>query len=84
MSVKQLHKELAPEVSYLRFWRELKQHLPAEAQVSLRREHVIGCEVEIDYCDGVVITDHATGKTKKTHLFVGVLPTSSYTFGEFV
>ena len=84
VSVKQLHKELAPEVSYLRFWRELKQHLPPQAEVSLRREHVIGSEVEIDYCDGIVITDHATGKKTKTHLFVGVLPFSSYTFGEFV
>jgi transposase len=40
--------------------------------------------VEVDYCDGIPITDPQTGKLTITHLFCGVSSFSDYTFGEFV
>ena len=48
------------------------------------RHHKAGEKTQIDFCDGVPITDPLTGKTTSTQFFCGVLPFSSYTFGEFV
>src|SRR5690606_14513569 len=39
---------------------------------------------QINYCDGIAIVDRATGERRKTHLFCGVLPFSSFAFAEFV
>ena len=83
-TVKQLHREVAPQVSYWCFWRQLRERMPRQPSISLRREHQIGERCEIDYADGVAIADAATGELRKTHLFCGVLPFSSYVFGEFV
>jgi transposase len=83
---KQLHQEVAPDVSYWSFWRHMRTLLPkvAPRDISLRREHNVAEKVEIDYADGIDIVDRVTGEVRKTHLFCGVLPFSSYTFGEFV
>jgi transposase len=83
-TIKQLHQETAPEVSYTRFRRRLLEKVPKQAVATVRLEHKPGEQVQIDYCDGVMIVDSATGATTKTHLFCAVLPFSSYTFGEFV
>lgn len=84
VTVKQLHQELAPEVSYTRFRRRLLAKVPKQAAATIRLEHKPAEQVQVDYCDGVSLVDPTTGVTTKTHLFCGVLPFSSYAFGEFV
>lgn len=83
-TVKQLHQEYCPEVSYTCFRRRLRVKAPRPVAVTLRLEHKPGERTQIDYCDGVAVTDRNTGEIRKTHLFCGVLPFSSYAFGEFV
>lgn len=86
-TIKQVHQEVAPEVPYVRFWRAFRDRVPREASphdVTLRLHHKPGEKTQVDFCDGLPITDPATGKTTPTQLFCGVLPFSSYTFGEFV
>jgi hypothetical protein len=83
VTVKQLHAEYAPEVKYGRFWRQLRAASPVAPEVTLRLVHTPGERVEIDYADGIGVVDARTGEDKKTHLFVGTLPFSSYVFGEF-
>jgi len=83
-TIKQLHQETAPEVSYTRFRRRLLSKVPKQAAATIRLEHKPAEQVQIDYCDGVPIVDATTGISTKTHLFCGVLPFSSYAFGEFV
>jgi hypothetical protein len=46
--------------------------------------HNPGEKTQVDYADGIPITEAKSGKKQKTHLFCAVLPFSSYTFGEFV
>jgi transposase len=83
-TVKQLHAELAPEVTYTRFRRRLLSKSPRVAAVSLRQEHQAGEKTQVDYCDGIPVIERGTGEVRKTQLFCGVLPFSAYTFGEFV
>ncbi len=82
-TVKQLHAEYAPEVTYTRFRRRLRAKAPVPPAVTIRLEHKPGERTQIDYCDGIPIVDRNTGEKRKTQLFCGVLPFSSYTFGEF-
>ena len=42
-----------------------------------------GERCEVDYCDGIDILDPVSGEIVKTHLFVGALCFSRYTFAEF-
>lgn len=83
-TIKQIHREEAPEVAYLAFWRALRNKVPVSPEVTIRLHHKPGEKAQIDFCDGIKITDARTGKVLSTQLFVGVLPFSSYTFGEFV
>lgn len=82
-TIKQLHVELAPEATYASFRRRLLSSVPRPVTATVRLEHKPGEQTQIDYCDGVPVVDRATGECKKTHLFCGVLPFSSYAFGEF-
>ena len=85
-TIKQLAKDFAPEdVSYLKFWRTLQKKVSIDlsAQARIRFHYKPGERFEMDYCDGFLIHDKETGKTKKTHLFVCVSVASDYTFGEF-
>jgi transposase len=43
-----------------------------------------GEKIQVDFSDGVWLTERATGKKTLTQLFLGVLPFSSHVFGEFV
>jgi transposase len=82
-----LHREYAPEgVAYLRFWRELQRRIPSgvEDRVRIRFQYKPGQRLEIDYCDGIPITDRETGSRRATHLFAAVSAFSDYTYGEFV
>lgn len=86
ISVKQLALEYAPEgIPYLRFWRELHRRLPKDLsqQVRIRMHHEPGDRFEIDYMDGLMLTDRKSGNKIKTQLFVGVSPASDYPYGEF-
>jgi transposase len=85
-TIKQLAAEHSPEgVSYLRFWRALQRNVPADLanQARIRYHYKPGERFEIDYCDGFLITDRKTGKTRKTNLFVCVSACSDYVYGEF-
>jgi transposase len=46
----------------------------------MRQTHRPGEKAFIDFCDGLNLTDRDTGKQVKTHLFVGVMGASCYTF----
>lgn len=87
VTIKCLHAEYAPDgVGYLRFWRELRRRAPShfEDQARIRFQYKPGQRCEVDYCDGIELTDPKSGTTKKTHLFAGVSSFSDYVFGEFV
>jgi transposase len=84
--IDQLHKTYGPEAaSYWAFNRLLKKKMLADPshQVTIVQKHLAGEKVQIDYTDGLLVFDRATGKSRKTHLFVGVMAFSSYTFGTF-
>ncbi len=84
VSLKILWQEVSPQVDYLRFWREFRKRHPSAPEPVLRLQHKPGERAQIDYCDGIEILNLKTGEKILTQLFVGVLPFSSYTFGEFV
>lgn len=83
-TIKQIHREVQPEVPYVAFWRAFREKVPVAPEVVIRLQHKPGEKTQIDFCDGIGITDPRTGRVTKTQLFAGVLPFSSYTFGEFV
>jgi len=84
VTIKQAHAEQAPEVSYTRFRRTLHRRATPPPAIALRLTHQPGEKVQVDYCDGISIVDAETGEVKKTQFFCGVLPFSSFAFGEFV
>ncbi len=84
VALKVLWQEVCPSVDYLQFWREFRRECPVMPEVVLRLQHKPGERVQIDYTDGIAILDLKTGEIIQTQLFVGVLPFSSLTFGEFV
>jgi transposase len=84
VTIKQVHAEQAPEVSYTSFRRTLHRRAAPSPVIALRLTHQPGETVQVDYCDGILIVDAKTGETSKTQFFCGVLPFSSYAFGEFV
>lgn len=79
----QLYREHEPPVSYSRFCRYLKPHANLPAKPACRINHIPGERTQIDYADGVWITNRKTGTKKKCQLFCGVLPFSSRTYAEF-
>lgn len=86
-TIKQIHREVAPGVPYLNFWRAFRDQVPRQAapsEITIRLHHKPGEKTQIDFCDGIAITDPKTGNRTSTQFFCGVLPFSSYTFGEFV
>lgn len=84
VTVKQLHAEYAPEVTYWRFWHQLRMAAPVAPEVTLRLVHKPGERAQVDYADGIGVVNAQTGEVTKTQLFLGTLPFSSYVFGEFV
>jgi transposase len=84
VTLKVLKDEHAPETSYHTFWQYLRKQVPSESKVTIRLAHKAGERIFFDFADGISIIDRKTGDKTKTQLFVGVLPFSSYTVGEFV
>ncbi len=86
-TVKQIQREVAPEIAYVKFWRQFREkvgHQASPQQVTIRLHHKAAEKTQIDFSDGLFITERGTGKKILTQFFLGVLPFSSYTFGEFV
>lgn len=86
-TVKQIGQEVAPEIAYVKFWRVFREQAGRQAspeQVTIRLNHKPAEKTQVDFCDGVFITERDSGKKILTQFFLGVLPFSSYTFGEFV
>ncbi len=86
-TVKQIQREVAPEIAYVKFWRAFREKVSRQAspdQVTIRLDHKAAEKTQINFCDGVFLTDPLTGNKTLTQFFLGVLPFSSYTFGEFV
>lgn len=82
--VKRVYEEMAPGLSYAHFARELRKRNTKPAVVTaVRLHHEPGERVQVDYCDGIPIYNPKTGTVTKTQFFCGVLPASSYVFGEF-
>jgi transposase len=86
-TIKQIGREVAPEIEYVKFWRaywEYARAVASPSEVTIRLDHKPGEKVQVDFSDGVWLTDRTTGKKTLTQLFLGVLPFSSHVFGEFV
>jgi transposase len=86
-TVKQIQREVAPDIAYVKFWRAFREKVSRQAspeQVTIRLDHKPAEKTQIDFCDGVFLTDAVTGQKTLTQFFLGVLPFSSYFFGEFV
>lgn len=86
-TVKQIQREVAPDIAYVKFWRGFREKVSVEAspnQVTIRLDHKPAEKTQIDFCDGLFLTDPVTGNKTLTQFFLGVLPFSSYFFGEFV
>lgn len=82
--VKRVYEEMMPAISYAHFTRELRKRNDKPAIVTaVRLHHEPGERVQVDYCDGIPIFNPRTGVATKTQFFCGVLPASSYVFGEF-
>lgn len=84
VTLRTLHREHLPDVSYDSFRRALYKLEPRRKAISMTLIHKPGEMTHVDFCDGIDIIDRLTGEVTTTQLFVGVLPFSSYTFGEFV
>lgn len=85
VTIKVLHYENAPHLSYWGFQRYLAKICPPKPRdITMCIPRVPGQTTFIDFADGINIVDRDTGTITKTHLFCAVLPFSSYTFGEFV
>ena len=82
-TAKQLYSDYEPAISYTRFCVHLRESVGKSSEIAMRLKHNPGEKVQIDFCDGIKIRDHRTGKLSKTQLFVGVLPFSSFTFALF-
>jgi transposase len=85
VTLKSLHQEWAPkEVCYSTFWHTYRQRKPKAPEVTMRLAHRPGEYTFFDFCDGIAIINRESGERTITHLLCGILPFSSYTYGEFV
>lgn len=85
VTLKVLHEENAPEVTYKVFWHYFRSLVPpATETVTVRLEHKPAEKTFFDFADGIDIVDRNTGKKTSTQLLSAVLPFSSFVAGEFV
>jgi transposase len=84
VTIVQVYKENLPPVSYKRFCYLVRQKRNVKPKPACRIPHEPGEKTFVDFCDGILITSRKSGRKSKTHLFLGVLPFSSRTFGIFV
>jgi hypothetical protein len=83
-----LHQEFAPEGwDYHKFWREFQKTFPnfkKSQNITMRLEHRPAEKTFFDFSEGIDIVDAKTGEITTTQFLCGVLPFSSYTYGEFI
>lgn len=83
-----LHQEHAPDGwDYHKFWREFQKTYPnfgKTQNITMRLEHKPAEKTFFDFADGIDLVDLKTGGITKTQFLCGVLPFSSYTYGEFI
>ena len=82
-TVKQIQREVAPDIAYVKIWRAFREQVGRQAspgQVTIRLDHKPAEKSQVDFCDGLFITDRVTGNKTLTQFFLGVLPFSSYFF----
>lgn len=85
VTLKVLHQESAPGVTYKVFWHYFRSLVPAAVEaVTIRLTHKPGEKTFFDFADGIDIVDRKTGECTSTQLFSAVLPFSSLLAGEFV
>jgi transposase len=80
---KRIYEDLAPPISYSHFSRLLRQQRPTTKPLAIRLNHEPGEKTQVDYATGIAVIDARTGRETMTQFYCGVLPHSSYTFGEF-
>jgi hypothetical protein len=68
-TIKQVHAEQAPEVSYTRFRRTLHRRATPPPATALRLTHRPGEKEQLDYCYGIAVVDRAIGEVRKTQFF---------------
>lgn len=84
-TLKVLHQEYCgQEVTYWNFWYEFRKRNQKVPTVTMRLNHKPGERTYFDFADGIPIYDRQTGAATPTQFFCGVLPFSSYTYGEFI
>src|SRR5437870_13798601 len=65
-----------PEIAYVKFWRVFREKAGLKAspeQVTIRLHHKPAEKTQIDFCDGLWITERETGNQTLTQFFLGVL-----------
>ena len=75
-TVKQIQREVAPEIAYVKFWRVFREKLGGYVspdQVTIRLDHKPAEKTQIDFFDGLWITERETGKKTPTQFFLGRL-----------
>jgi hypothetical protein len=85
VSLKTLHNELAPAgVTYNQFWYDYRKLHPRTPAITMRLTHKPGERTFFDFGGGINLVDARSGAITTTEFLCGVLPFSSYTYGEFV
>jgi transposase len=59
-TVKQIGREVAPEIAYVKFWRAFREQVGCQTspeQVTIRLQHKPAEKTQIDFSDGLWITD---------------------------
>jgi transposase len=64
---------------YTQFWKYYTAWKSKQSLV-MRQAHRAGEKVFVDFCDGLKLTNPSTGELADTHLFVGALGASSFTY----
>ena len=72
------------QMTYSAFYHQYRRYYLKQPEVTMRLIHNPGEKIFFDFVDGILITDRLTNKKIKTQLFVGVLPFSGLTKGEFL
>jgi transposase len=81
--IKRIFEELGPNLSYSTFTRKLNQQSPKKPIIAIKLNHEPGEKAQIDYGEGLNLYERLSGSEISTQFFCGVLPFSSYVFGEF-
>ncbi|OYZ13507.1 MAG: hypothetical protein B7Y39_17495 [Bdellovibrio sp. 28-41-41] len=72
------------DVSYSSFYHQYRRRYKPQPVVTMRLVHNPGEKIFFDFADGISFTNRTNGEKTKTQLFVGVMPFSGLTKGEFL